>query len=123
MNTLILFNFSPDRVLEIAPCARECGFRLRPAAAGEQRVPILSISGPAPADPLTQPAFREEMMLFSCPGNDAVFAFLAHLREKGIRSPSLKAVVTAHNCRWTPEKLYRELKAERDSLSGGTSGK
>ena len=115
---LILFNFTPSRLREIAPCAAEFGFSLRPASGSEQRAPIGSIAGPAPADPLSAPSFGEEMMLFSCPESETVFRFLARLRETGIRPPALKAVITPHNYLWTPERLYRELKAEQTALNG-----
>ncbi len=115
---LILFNFDPARTALVAPCAAACGFDLRRAANREHRVPLSDIRGSTPADPLTQPAFREEMMVFEVPDHTLVFAFLDRLRESAVPAPALKAVLTPDNLHWTPEKLCAELKAEHAALSG-----
>ena len=114
---LILFNFTPARVLEIGPCAQKCGFALRRAANSEHRRPLMSILGAAPPeDVMTLPAFGDEMMVFSAPDRDRVFMFLSCLREHGVRPPALKAVLTENNLLWTPERLCAELRQEHAAL-------
>ncbi len=113
---MILFNISPARLRELSPAALASGFALRPATNREHRVPIGSVTGPAAEDPMFQPAFREEMLVFACPGNEQVFAFLDRLRKDGVTPPALKAVITPANRLWTAERLCRELKAEQRTL-------
>ncbi len=114
---LILFNFSPARAAAVASCAGDCGFEVRIAANSEHRAPLASISGPPPADALTQPAFTDEMLVFAASGKEKVFAFLERMKERGVAPVALKAVLTPVNILWTPEELHRELKKEHQALS------
>ncbi len=118
--SLILFNFTPERISQIASCAGELGFQVRPASPSEHRVPLFAISGPCPADPVTRPAFTGEMLVFASCGQKEVFAFLDRMRERGIAPVALKAVLTPANLNWTPERLHREVSAEHEALSRET---
>ena len=58
-----------------------------------------------------------EMLVFAGMDQPEVFAFLQALREAGIASVALKAMVTPFNACWSPEKLYRELEKEHAAMT------
>lgn len=57
-----------------------------------------------------------EMMVFSGMDENMLDMFLAEYKKAGIAPIALKAVLTPHNIRWTPEELFRELMGEHQTF-------
>ena len=61
-------------------------------------------------------AMMGEMLVFSGMPEETLDQFLAAYKKAGIAPVALKAVLTPHNIRWTPEELFQELFKEHWSL-------
>ena len=57
-------------------------------------------------------------MLVFCDMDEELHAVLASLREAGIGTDCLKAVLTEHNRTWDAVQLYGELRREHLKMQG-----
>lgn len=61
--------------------------------------------------------YQQPLLLFCGVPDSVLSAFLEGLRKQNVKIP-LKAWLTEENSGWTLKRLYRELKAEHESLTG-----
>ena len=135
MKKILLFHMNMTRIAEISAVCRGLGIQVRPVAPSEYGQALGMLAGMAlpegmgmpvemgmpttPPDKIRMPGsgITSEMLVFAGMDQPEVFAFLQALREAGIASVALKAMVTPFNACWSPEKLYRELEKEHAAMT------
>ena len=129
MKKILLFHMNPLRVSEISALCAGLGIAAETVTAERYGEPIGRLAGmtvpegfgmPSPSlskIPMANPSITSEMMVFAGMDQQEVFAFLQTLRESGISSIDLKAVLTPFNASWTATDLFGELKKEHEAMT------
>ena len=69
------------------------------------------------------PAVPEPLMVFSGFTNERLYALLLSMGRQGVPKTVYQSVVTADNLHWTLDKLYQELKQEREAIAQGQTAR
>lgn len=122
MKKLLLFGFDDlSAVMAVASAVAPMGIEAVPVGRREYDRPLEALAGPAAggegascaSDPLGG------RMIVLCGLEDQLDTVLPALAKAGAGPECLKAVLTAHNRRWSGRKLFAELDRERRALQKG----
>ena len=118
---LLTYNLNSLTAEGVKALCRRQGIRFREVAPAEYALPIGALAGiPVAAGGMpSADAFDEPMLVMCHMLSDQLDAFLAALREAGLRVP-LKAVLTPSNVAWNSAALYAELSREHAEMSKRT---
>lgn len=84
---------------------------------------IVKIAEAAEADNAGEPHVIPEQMMVLCNLSDGRLSeLLDQMKKAGVPRIPLKAVVTPTNCTWSFFELYKEIKAEHDTLKQAEAG-
>lgn len=116
---LLCYNHTPEYAAKVRLLAMRLRVRLRTVTPEEYAQPLGVLAGldPAEAHPMPEASFTEPLLIFVDLSSVALNQFLTGLRQAGLPSGILKAVLTETNRRWDSLYLYAQLSEERDALA------
>ena len=117
MGTVLLFNIDDaDKKTVIRLMALRYGIRWLDVAQERQNQTLEALlTGKTSGITHCKTPFQDEMMVMHGLSQEAFHTLLDTLRKEG-KSIRLKAVITAHNRKWTALRLYQELIAEEAAV-------
>ncbi|MEA4928720.1 MAG: DUF3783 domain-containing protein [Candidatus Limiplasma sp.] len=116
---LLSYNQTLENAAKIRLLAMRLRVRLRTVTLEEQSQPLGVLAGLDAADayPAPNAPFAEPLLVFVNLSSAMLNQFLAGLRQAGLPSGMLKAVLTETNRSWDTLYLYAQLCEERDALA------
>lgn len=116
---LLLFGFeTPMEVLSLVTAVKPMGVELVSVTRGDYGTPLGVLAGEDPAGnqaPYTGAPLNGRMIVL-CGLEHRLEELLPVLAAAGAGPDCPKAVLTAHNRKWTPVTLYSELLRERQAM-------
>lgn len=122
MKKLLLFGFDDlPAVLAVASAVTPMGIETVPVGRREYDRPLEVLAGLAPGGEASDsvPGPLGGRMIVLCGLEDQLDTVLPALAKAGAGPECLKAVLTAHNHRWSARKLFMELDRERRAFQRG----
>ena len=122
MKKLLLFGFDDlPAVLAVASAVTPKGIEAVPVGRREYDRPLEVLAGLAPGGEASDsvPGPLGGRMIVLCGLEDQLDTVLPALAKAGAGPECLKAVLTAHNHRWSARKLFMELDRERRAFQRG----
>lgn len=122
MKKLLLFGFDDlPAVLAVASAVTPMGIEAVPVGRREYDRPLEALAGLAPGGEASDsvPGPLGGRMIVLCGLEDQLDTVLPALAKAGAGPECLKAVLTAHNHRWSARKLFMELDRERRAFQRG----
>ena len=121
MQEVLMYNIEGKKVAGIKLICSALGLPYRTIAHEDYGRPIGVLIGLIESDEVRPGEdFDEEMLYLADIRGDLLNLLLGLMRKRKV-SVALKAVKTDTNITFTSYELYRELSAEREALSGGTT--
>ena len=120
--TVLAYNLDVFALGKLDAACRAAGAQLRAVKADEFALPVGALAGipvRRAAGSAADAGFTEPMLVMCGMLSDQLDAFLAALREAGLRVP-LKAVLTPTNVAWTSAALRDELTREHETMTKRT---
>ena len=119
---LLLFGFEElPTILAAAAAAGPFGAEVVPVARQDYNKPLAVLAGldddPGTLLPFNGGPLGGRMVVF-CGLEDQMDALLPALRQAGLDTDCLKAVLTPHNRTWNAIKLHEELLREHQAMNG-----
>ena len=116
---LLCYNQLPEHAAKIRLLAMRLRVRLRTVTPEEFAQPLGVLAGfdPAEEHPAPDAPFTEPLLVFVNLASVMLNQFLTGLRQAGLPSGMLKAVLTETNRSWDSLTLYAQLSEERDALA------
>ena len=116
---LFCWNLQPQRRQILRSFCDTENVLLRPVTAAECAVPLAALGQNPRQTGLQRMPFEDEMLLMAGFSDRQLDRLLRALRQEGMQTVRLKAVLTPHNASWDSLHLYRELSDEASRMSGG----
>lgn len=116
--TVLAYNLDVFAQGRLDAACRSVGARMRLVAREEYALPVAALAG-IPVRRAADTAggdFTEPMLVMCGMLSDQLDAFLAALRQAGLRVP-LKAVLTPTNAAWPSTALHDELSREHEQMT------
>ena len=116
---LLSYNQTPEHAAKVRLLAMRLRVRLRTVTPEEYTQPLGVLAGldPTEVHPAPEAPFTEPLLVFVNLSSVMLNQFLSGLRQAGLPSGMLKAVLTETNRSWDSLYLYSQLSEERDALA------
>lgn len=120
---LLLFGFEDlPSILRIETAAESCGAVVVPVGRRDYNTPLGILAGLDTERSGGQPPYAGGplggRMMVLCDMEDQMDTLLLALRQAGVGTECLKAVLTPHNRNWDAVRLYSELMREHQAMLG-----
>ena len=117
MVTLLMYNITGSKAIEIKNICRGFGVHYREVLPGQYGVKLADLLGDESLM-CEGGGFEDEMLYFAGFPDALLNIFLKLLRQRKC-TVALKAVMTETNMNYTSTELYKEISAEHQAMQGG----
>ncbi len=121
--TVLLYNLNNEKGRKIRFLLVRMGIRIRVVEKEDYGKPLGVLAGMKDVTLEDENApvedFPDEMMILRGFTDRRLDAFLKGMRSDGIERVDLKAILTPTNCRWNSWQLYKEIREEHETMTGG----